>query len=803
MPTTKKAKTAPAKKVAKKTPAKTAPAAKTATTCVGHSVPRIDAFDKVTGSARYIDDLKFGPALLHARLVRSTMPHAKIKKIDTAAAMQVPGVVAIVTGADYANHIGLYLKDRHVFAIDRVRFIGEPVAAVAAQSEEAAEEAVRRVKVTYEELKPIFSPVDGAKKGAPLLHPDLKKYKFAPFIFPVPGTNISNHFKVRKGDTAKAFKKCDVVIEEQFSVPHIHHTPIETHACVAKQDSNGKITLWTSSQSPFAQRHLLAECFNIEHKDMRVIAPFVGGGFGCKAGVSIEACVIPLAMKCRGRPVKLRLTREEEFYCNFVRQGLVAKVKIGATKDGRIQAMENTYYWDAGAYTEYGVNITRASGYSSTGPYSVPNVKADAYCVYTNHPVGGPMRGFGMPEIHWGIEQVMDMIAEKIKIDPVKFRLLNALKEGDKTVTGGVMHPTGLSQCIAMVAKKIGWDKKPAPPSVKGRKVGRGIAAMWKAPAMPPNAGSAAIIKFNEDASLNVLVSGMEIGQGTHTVMAQFAAEELGVPYEMVRVSLPDTEYSPYEWQTVASRLTWSMGNAVRAAARDAKEQAFKLVSTNWNIPLDRLEAKDCHIVDRKNPKKRIHLKDVVVYGMYDPQGKLHGGPIIGRGNFIPPDVTPLDKETGQGPKSVVHFTTGAQAVEVEVDTETGHVFVRRVAACYDVGKAINPQNIISQTVGGVYMGMSTALWEELRLENGKVRNDSLVDYKMCTSSDMVPEVIADYVEVAQKDGPFGARGVGEHTMVPTAPAIGNALYDATGVRLHSLPITCEKVHEAIKSQKN
>ena len=768
---------------------------------VGTSVTRKDALEKVTGAAKYVDDLKFGPGLLHARLLRSPYPHAKILRMDVSKAEALPGVRAVVTGKEYNSYIGLYLLDRTLYAVDRVRFVGEPVAGVVAATEEIAEAALKLIDVEYEELEGIFDPEDAMKPGAPLIHENLGEYEYASFIFPQPGTNISNHFKVRKGDIEDGFNKSTTIVEEEFYVPHLQHTPLETHACVAMKDQAGVYTLWTSSQSPFAQRNLLAHSMKIPYNKLRVIVPFVGGGFGCKAGVSVEGSVLPLAEKVSPRPVKLRLTREEEFYCSFVRQGLKTKIKIGVDDSGKIQAMENTFYWDAGAYTEYGVNITRASGYSSTGPYFVPNVKADSYCCYTNHPVGGPMRGFGMPEMHWAIEQVMDIIARKISMDPMEFKRINALKGGDITVTGGIMHDTGLSECIKKAAADLGWDS-PKPEAPKGKKIGRGIAAMWKAPAMPPNASSSAILKFNEDATVNLAVSGMEIGQGTYTVMAQMAAEVLGIPYESIKVSSPDTEYSPYEWQTVASRLTWSMGNAVVNAAEDAKSQLLKLAADHWGCSPDSLDISDAVIHHKSDEDKKLHLKDAVIYGVYDKNGRLQGGPIIGRGKFIPPDVSPLNEETGQGPKAVVHFTTGCQAAEIDVDEETGVIHIRKVSSCYDVGKAINPMNVICQTIGGIYMGLSTGLFEQLKMNHGVPRNNSFSDYVTATSLDMPDEIIPSYVEVAQKDGPFGARGVGEHTMVPTAPALANAVYDALGVRIKSMPLTPEKILCALKEKK-
>ncbi|RME50676.1 MAG: xanthine dehydrogenase family protein molybdopterin-binding subunit, partial [Caldilineae bacterium] len=461
---------------------------------IGKSIPRLDVREKVTGAARYTDDLPFGKDLLYARIKRSPHPHALIKSIDTSKAEALPGVKVVVTGKDFPNRIGLYLKDKHIFARDRVRFVGEPVAGVAAVSEEIAEKALELIEVEYEPLEPVFDPEYGASPEAPLIHPDLAEYEVPNFIFPKPGTNIANHFKIRKGDVESAWSKCAAIVERKFRIPHIQHVPIEPHVAIAQVDETGKATLWASSQSPFAQRNLIAKTLGISQSDMRVIAPYVGGGFGCKAGVTMEALPVAIATKAKGRPVKLRLTREEEFYTNFVRQALVIKLKVGCDENGKLLAMENTMYWDGGASTEYGVNITRAGGYSSTGPYNIPNVKTDSLCVYTNHPIGGAYRGFGMSELHTAIGQCMDELAEKIGMDKVEFHKLNCVKGGDTLVTGMEMHPTGLTECIEKAAAAIDWGKE-APPSAPHKRRGKGIALMWKAPAMPPNPGSSAWVE--------------------------------------------------------------------------------------------------------------------------------------------------------------------------------------------------------------------------------------------------------------------------------------------------------------------
>jgi CO/xanthine dehydrogenase Mo-binding subunit len=765
---------------------------------IGESKPRIDADVKVTGAALFADDIQFGAGLLYARIKRSPHPHARIKSIDTSKAKALPGVKAVVTGEDFPGYIGLYLRDRHIFCREFVRYVGDPVAGVAAVSQEVAEKALDLIEVEYELLAPVFDPEFGVSPEAPLIHPNLGEYEVANFIFPEPGTNISNHFKIRKGDVATAWEQCAAIVERKYRIPQIQHVPIEPHVAVAKVEEDGRVTLWGSSQSPFAQRNLIAQALGISQSDIRVIAPYVGGGFGSKAGVSMEALAVVIALKVKGRPVKLLLTREEEFYTAFVRQGLISYFKMGCDQDGKLLAMENKFYWDGGAYTEYGVNITRASGYSSSGPYEVPNVKTDSYCVYTNHPVTGPMRGFGMPEMHAGLEQCIDELALEIGMDPVEFRKINCLKAGSILVTGNPMHPTGLSTCIQEVARAIDWGHK-SDPSAPNKRRGKGIALMWKAPAMPPNAGSSAWVELTEDGRLNVGVGGQDLGQGAFTVSAQMAAAALGVPYEWVRVATPvDTQYSPYEWQTVASRLTWSMGNAIVNAARDARRQILELVAQAWEEDPDDLDILKGVVVSYKS-EREMPLENIAIYGLPKPgdQGWI-GGPVVGRGNFMPTYVTGLDAETGQGQRAVVHYTTGAQAIEVEVDLETGRVSIIRGVAAFDVGKAINPEMVKAQMEGGFVQGLSSALFEGMQLKDGVLQNPSFVDYRIATSTDIPEDIQTIIVEVPQDDGPWGARGIGEHSMVPTVPAIANAIYDAVGIRMDGPPFTSEKVYLAL-----
>jgi carbon-monoxide dehydrogenase large subunit len=403
-----------------------------------------------------------------------------------------------------------------------------------------------------------------------------------------------------------------------------------------------------------------------------------------------------------------------------------------------------------------------------------------------------------MPEMHAGLEQCIDDLAYQIRMDPVELRRRNCLTEHSILATGGKMHPTGLAECLEKTAQAIGWGKK-APPSSPNKRRGKGLALMWKAPAMPPNAGSSAWIELSEDGMITLGIGCQDIGQGAFTVAAQMAAAAFGVPFESVRLATPvDTRYSPYEWQTVASRITWSTGNAIINAANDARKQVLELVANAWEENIDDLDIIDGNVVSFKT-EKEISLKKLVVYGLPKPDGSgWLGGPIIGRGNFMPTYVTGLDPETGQGEQAVVHFTSGAQAIELEVDLDSGRIEILKGVAAFDVGKAINPEMVKAQMEGGLVQGISSALFEQLQLKGGVVQNASFVDYRIATTADAPLKMQSIIVEVPQADGPWGARGIGEHSMVPTVPAIANAIYDAIGLRFEGPPFTAEKVYLAM-----
>jgi CO/xanthine dehydrogenase Mo-binding subunit len=634
------------------------------------------------------------------------------------------------------------------------------------------------------------------------VHPDLGDYPHVPWFFPRGGTNVAHSRKTRRGDVAAGFAAADVVLEDTYTVPRYAHCAIEPHVVVARQDMAGRLTVWSASQSPYIQRDLFAAALaplGLSHQDIRVVTPYVGGGFGGKAGVTMEIIGAALATAVKGHPVKLRWTREQEFYNTYQRQGVVARLKVGAKRDGTITALEHVLHWDAGAYVEYGANVVNAAGLSATGPYRIPNVSIDSVCIYTNLPPGGPYRGFGYSEFHFGLESHMTRLAAELGIDPVEFRRINAIAGGDTLPYGATMNPSGLREAIDRAAAAIDWGV-PAEPSGPRTRVGKGFALFWKAPAMPPNASSASFLKFNEDGSVNVTVSGMELGQGYLTAMAQIAGEVLGVPPARIRVETPDTDRNPYEWQTVASHITWSCGNAVHAAAVEARERIFDVVHAARGYEEGTLYLEDEQVKCTTDPDFALALRDFVVSGLEMQDGTWRGGPIVGSGTYMPDFASARsDPETSQGGHPNVHYTVGAAGVVLEVDLDTGKMKVRKVALAVDVGKAINPVMVEGQITGGILQGLATVLYEDMRFDaTGRLLNPNFTDYKIPTSLDTPDEVIPIIVEVPQPDGPFGARGVGEHTMIPAAPMVANALADATGLRITSMPITAEKVALAL-----
>lgn len=762
---------------------------------VGRSVPLIDGVEKVTGSGVYGVDVRV-PGMLFAKILRSPYAHARIIRIDVSDAEKIPGVHAVVTCHDLPNRrVGLALKDEYVLARDKVRYVGEAVAAVAAVDLETADEALNAIRVDYEELTPVFDAREALRDDAPRIHEDLANYQqstyITRFIQPIPNTNVASHIKLRKGDIEAGFKQADVVLEDTFYSPRIHHCYMEPHAVLA-QYGRDKITVWSNGQRAFDIRTYMADLFGLPMSKVRIINTMIGGGFGGKITAKLEPIAVALSRKS-GRPVKLVLTRQEEFQGFGGAHSAWVKIKSGATKDGKLTAREMEVIWDAGAAADLGVSVALLAGVvGASGPYRIPNLKIDSYLVYTNKVNSTALRGMGMQQVAFAVESQTDSLAEKLGVDPVEFRMRNALEEGDRSATGEVLESVSVKECLKKVADAMEWEKKP-----KAANQGRAICAWHKFSAAGTT--SSAAVKINADGSITLLTGSSEIGQGSKTVLAQIAAEELGVSVEDVSVISGDTDATPFDHGSFSSRVTHHTGNAVKFAAQDAKSQILNLAAEMMQpmeVTAEALELKDHRVFVRALPESRLSLGEVAL------AAQLHGKPVLGKGSFRGLGTHRLDPETGQSDQPAAsEWIYIAQGAEIEVDPESGLIKVVKLVGAYDCGKAINPLAARGQLMGGIMMGVGLSLYEEMVYENGQIINPTFMDYMIPTISEAPPmEIIL--VENPHPLGPYGAKGIGEASIVPIPAAIGNALYNATGIRMKELPFSPDRVLAALEAKK-
>ncbi len=762
---------------------------------VGQPASRIDGLDKVTGAAQYVDDLDFGPQLLHAEIVESPYAHALIKSIDTSAAEKVPGVVRVVTGKEFAHRFGLYMQDRYIFPTDRVRFVGEQVAAVIARDEKTAKRAAKLVKVAYKELTPVLDLAEALKENPILVHPDLGNYTRCPWFFPQGGTNIAHWRKTRKGDVEKGFAEADVILEDTYTVPRYAHCAIETHSIVGLYDLSERLTLWSASQSPYTQRHVFAGALaplGLRHQDIRVVTPYVGGGFGGKAGVSMEILGAALAMMVKGRPVKVRWSRAQEFYNTYQRQGVIARIKLGVKKDGTITAIGLDCVSNTGAYGSHALTVVCNCGSKILPLYRSPNVHFVGTAVYTNLPVGGAYRGYGATQSSFGIDCAMDELAEAIGMDPLEFRMRNHIRSGETSPVfaalgegkAGVEQAIGsceLDRCIKAGAKAVGWKKRKDWRQKTGRfRRGIGMACLMQGSSIPEIDMGAATIKINEDGSFNLLIGATDLGTGSDTVMAQIAAETLGTDVEKIIVYSSDTDVTPFDVGAYASSTTYLSGQAVLDAATKVRKQILGVAAEMLSKKPAELNIADAKVI-AKDGSGQVTFSEVALHALYASNQFQIGAISSAISHKSPPPFS-------------AHFA------EVEVDTETGKVVVIKYVAAVDCGTAINPKLAEGQTEGGVMNGISYALTEEYLFDRkGKMTNDSFLHYRIFSMRDK-PELVTILVPSYEKTGPYGAKSVSEICINGPCPAISNAIYNAVGVRLREIPFTPEKVWRAMKN---
>lgn len=755
---------------------------------VGKNILRPDGFEKVTGEAQFTSDFKFA-GLLTAKIIRSPHAHALIKKIDISAAEKIAGIKKIVTGAACDKKIDIITGDQPPIAVEKVRFVGEPVAAVIAEDEEIASYAASLVKIEYEPLPAVFDVYDAVKKDAPLVHP-------------VAGTNIFHHYKLRKGAVEKGFRSCDLILENDFSLPHISHTQLETHSCVSLWKKEGFIEITASTQSPFVLREVLAKMFDLSHNKIRVHVPYVGGGFGGKSDVTIEPLVAYISQFVPGFPVRLVLSREEAFCGSLLGRGMKGKIKTGVKKDGKIMAVDIQMYFNGGAYADYCLPVVCGGGQNACGPYIIDNIKVDAYGVYTNLPFVGAFRGYGHPEGNWMTERQLDIIAKKLGLDPVQIRLKNCWKPGGTNQIGQIIHKHNgrLDVCIKKAADAIEFDKDRK--VVRGNKIiAKGLACFMKSPVMSTNAASCAIVKFAPDGSINLSMGTIDYGQGALTVLSQICAEKLQLPFEKIHIAREtDTQFSPYEWQTVASRGTWSVGNAIVTACEDAIEKIKKNAAYVFKTPAKNLVYEKGFVFVKTSRKKKIPIEHLI-HGYMFEDGHTEGGPVVGYGYFMP-NVQTADRETGQG-RCVGEWTGGCQAVIIEIDGETGVITPLKMVTAIDAGKIVNPKLARGQLVGAMVQALGSAIYEGIIYsDKGKMRSDHFTDYKIPTPEDIFHcESDVIFVETPEEGGPFGARSLGEHAVVAVPSAVGNAISNGTGIDFFELPMTSDKLLIKLKEK--
>jgi CO/xanthine dehydrogenase Mo-binding subunit len=753
----------------------------------GTSAPRVDGVEKVTGKAVYTSDIQL-PGMAHARILRSPVAHAKLAKVDASKARTLPGVMATLTRDDiqaFNYKYGATYKDQSIVAVDKVRYVGDPVAAVLADDAATAEQALELIEVEYEELPKVTNIEEATAPGAILVHEaGVARAELRGSVYGAPerfnGTNICYYLTFGRENVEKGFAKADHVFEDTFRFQKVQHYSLEAHNNIAYYDGE-KLTVWASCQDPFTLRDHLSGIFRLPLSRIRVIVPYVGGGYGGKLYVKAEPISAALSWMTR-RPVKLQLSINESFK-TITRHPARVTVKTGVTKEGKLIARECQVYMDTGAYADAGPRVTQKAAYRSLGPYRIPYAKVEAYGVYSNTVPAGAFRGFGALQVTWAYESQMDMIADRLGIDPLEFRVKNLLKKGDIYTKGDTPVDCDLEEGLLKVADAIKWKERSNKPNRA-----KGISCCIK------DAGgtykvAGATVKMSSDGSIVLLTGTVEIGQGPRTALSQVVSEELTVPMDQINVAQLDTDVTPYDISTSASSSMVVMGTAVLRAAQDARKQLLHCASKVLQQKVENLKLHNGHVVFGEGPA--ISFSKVIV----DFFGSK-AGEIIGKGLY-------KDKKN---PKAVLGSTTtfwevGWGGVEVEVDLDTGMIHVLNYVSACDTGKAINPEQCIGQDEGAVLFGIGHTLMEEMVYEDGQLLNGNLVDYRVPRFDDTPQHLDTILIENGNGPGPFGSKGIGEGGLLPVASAIANAVSRAVGVRIQELPLTPPKIWQALQAK--
>ena len=750
---------------------------------VGKSYPQIDGMQKAMGKTKFVTDLVL-PGMLYGRTLRSPYPHATIHNIDTSKAKALAGVKAVVTYADTPGiKFGPRSEDWTIFAGDKARFHGDEVAAVAAIDEDTAEEALELIEVDYEELPFVTDPLEAMQPGAPLVHADK------------PG-NIAAEFNVAAGDVDRAFDDSHIIYEERYYTNQVYQAYMEPMATLSDVDLSGRVTMWTGTQIPNMMRMTYAKALNISPDNIRVIVPDYGGAFGAKMENNIHLVAAILAQKAR-KPVKLVNTRYEDFIAGNPRVPMVIDIKLGATKEGLLTGKEVKVVGSAGARLVYAMVIVATACYRVDSLYRFKHVRSKGYTVYTNTVPTACFRGFGNSQMTFVLESALDMIADRLNMDPAELRLKNAIGPNETSIHGWKISSSGLKDCVIRATQKADWQKKRRQ---KEPLKGIGLACCNHVSGNRPFArefdGGAGIVRVGADGRVTVYHGESDMGQGQKTAFAQIAAERLGVPLEMVHVAVVDTDISPFGLGSFATRGTLMGGNGVLAAAKDAFRQMAEIAAEILEARVDHIECRQGKFFVGGSPERSLPFREVAAQATF----ARHGAPVVGTGFYKPPTELP-DPKTKYGNISPA-YPFACQIAEVEVDPNTGQVTVTHFVAAHDVGRAINPMATEGQIRGGVTQGLGWTLMEDMAYANGKIINPDFVDYIVPSALD-VPDIKPILVEPIEPNGPYGAKGIGEPALNPTMAAITNAIYNATGIRVVRLPVSPEKILAGLTKIQN
>jgi 4-hydroxybenzoyl-CoA reductase subunit alpha len=755
---------------------------------LGKRIPLIDGPAKVSGQAVYTDDIQL-PHMLVAKLLHSTVPHARIKRIDTSKALDMPGVVEVLTGPDIGSdrRFGVLplTKDEEPLASQKVRYIGDLVAIVAAEDEWTAKEAVRAIEVEYEELPSYLKPNDGLLPVAEKIHPDVG----------IDASNVQKHVDQEFGDVDAAFKKAALTLREKWKFQGVTHAFTEPHAVIAHYTAKDRLTLWSATQVPHYVHRALAEVTQLPMHKIQVIRPHVGGGFGGKSDpFAHEMAAALLAMKTR-RPVKLLFDRDESFYSGRGRHPTENEMAMAFAEDGTIKGLDIEAVIDGGAFASFGIISTYYNGVLSMGPYKVPAFRYKGRRVYTNHIPSGAMRGHGAVNSRCSLEVMMDEAAEQLGVDPFDLRLRNLMAPYSRTINDFRITSNGLKECLETVRKASKWDERWRKlPLGKGIGLGCGFYISgsnkpihWDVPGMPQ---STVHIKIDMDGGVTVHTGAAEIGQGSDTVAALCVAEVLGIKLDRIRVYAQSSDLAPIDLGSYSSRVTFMMGNAARIAAENVRKELQQAAAELTGSHAEKFVCEDEFLVDRSDPTKRVSFLDAVRKAMD------HKGALIARGAFNESTVGGEFKGAAAG--TAPAYSMNAYVAEVDVDLDTGIWRCTKVWAAHDCGKALNRLAVEGQIEGSIHMGLGQVYSESMEYRHGNLRNPNLLDYKIPTSLEM-PDVEVFIVESNDAEGPFGAKEAGEGPLLPILPAVVNAIYDAVGIRMHELPITPDRLHDQMR----